>query len=670
MYIETPDSTVFEHYGYTLHLPKYGYGINAATGQLERTDVIKISSDPQKQKWQRTDLPKDWAKKRKAELARQEEDEEYVDPDLEKFRQQEWRRRLCGVWVWINGVATYITGLHYFYLNWWQIDIGYPHYRDPDRKFFYVLQYCLEDPHCGGLLEATKRRQGKTYRGGCFLYEGISRMINSEGGIQSKTGPDARDVVFKKAIVSPFKKLPDFFIPVFDTSKGASPTSELKFAHTTKKGRRAMEDLDKPELNSLIDWASSDKFAYDGRKKQRLFEDEIGKTEEEDVYERHLVNKYCLETDGQWTGFKLGSTTVEDMTSGGAEFKLLWINSDRTKRDANGHTPTGMYRYMTPAYETMFFDDYGMPDVEKAKVYYLNRRAGLAHDPRALSSEIRKNPFNEHEMFRVDGDKCLFNSENLNIQLDWLSWHPDLIERGNFEWKDGVRFSEVIWVKNKNGRWKMPVAFQMTSANAIEKVGGKYIPRNNLHFRIGVDPFKYNKVKDNRRSDCAAFVGQMFNPAEPNDLFNDALICRYRYRAATTALSNEDILKMCWYFGCQALFERNVDHWKHYFLENNCEAFLMKLPGEDEYGVYSDGHGGMIQAICDLLEDMIENSPKKLFFLETVEELLEFDPGDTTRFDETIASGLTKIAMKKKQYRQPGMTGRDVNHFVKFRKVG
>ena len=95
----------------------------------------------------------------------------------------------------------------------------------------------------------------------------------------------------------------------------------------------------------------------------------------------------------------------------------------------------------------------------------------------------------------------------------------------------------------------------------------------------------------------------------------------------------------------------------------------MKLPGEDEYGVYSDGYGGMIQAICDLLEDMIENQSKKLFFRETIEEYLEFDPGDTTKSDETIASGVTKIAMKKKQYRSRQQEGREVSYFIKVRKA-
>ena len=203
-----------KHFFFECHLPPVGYGINASTGQLEKTDVIKRDTRKSEQYWQRTPLPNDWVKLRREEDKRQAIDPDYFNTDLEKFREQEWKRRLCGLWFYINGEPTYITGLHYFYLNWWKIDIGFPEYRDPDRKFFYVLQYAVEDERCGGLVEATKRRQGKTYRGGCFLYEGISRTAETEGGIQSKTATDAKAVVFQKAVVSPFKKLPDFFRPI------------------------------------------------------------------------------------------------------------------------------------------------------------------------------------------------------------------------------------------------------------------------------------------------------------------------------------------------------------------------------------------------------------------------------------------------------------------------
>lgn len=658
-----------EELGGTYHcnVPPLGYGINVVTGLLEKVDIIKRSNKKEEQYWERELLPKDYIKKRKAEELEQEENDEYVDPELEEIRQRHWHRRLCGCWVYINGKPTYLTQLHWFYLQHWQIDIGYPQYREPDRKFFYILLYCILDPRCCGLLEATKRRQGKTYRGGCFVYEDISRTKESEGGLQSKTATDSRDVVFKKAIISPFKKLVDFFRPVFDTSKGLTPTSELKFAHTTKKGRRALEDIDKPELNSLIDWASSEVYAYDGRKKRRIFEDEIGKTQEANIYDRHNVVRYCLETDGEWTGFKLGSTTVEDMASGGAEFLILWNESDMNKRDDNGHTISGMYRIMTPAYETLYFNKFGNPDVEKAKEYYLNRRNGLQNNPRTLASEIRKNPFNVREMFFVDGDSCLYDAMKLNIQLDKISW-GNYTERGVFEWKDGERFTEVIWRADKQGRFEICRGFQIPESNRVVKRNDNYYPNNNFSFAIGCDPFKYDKTKDSRRSDCAALVYKKFDAADKTNIYNDVFVCKYKYRAATTGMQYEDILKMAWYFGCQILFESNVDNWKNYFKEHGCYGFLMVLPGETEPGLYSDGHGKAHQQICDYTESYINNNIDKVFFKDLIKEWLDFKIEDTTKFDLAMSAGYTLIAAREKIYKRTVSSGREItDYFPKYK---
>ena len=110
------------------------------------------------------------------------------------------------------------------------------------------------------MIELTKRRQGKTVRAGVFMFDLISRSKNKNGGIQSKTASDAKNNVFAKSIVGPFKKLPDFFRPVYDQSKGVTPTSELRFYRTTLRGKKSLEDLGKPELESQIDWKSSEKY--------------------------------------------------------------------------------------------------------------------------------------------------------------------------------------------------------------------------------------------------------------------------------------------------------------------------------------------------------------------------------------------------------------------------
>lgn len=655
--------------GYECQLPPVGYGKNRLTGELEHIGVIKNATRTEDQMWRRITLPPDWERRRKVEQAQQANDPEYFDPELEKIRERHWQYRLCGVWMNINGKPVYLTGSYYVYLNWCQIDIGYPHYRDTDRRFYYVWEYCVEDPRCAGLVDIERRRMGKTYKSGSILLDRASLYRNHHGGIQSKTSEDARQV-FKKTVVAFFKKMFDSFRPVYDRSKGLTPSSELRFFQTTTKGRNAEAILNAEELESWIDFGSSEPFYYDGSKLNTYVMDEFGKTMEANVADRWNVVRFCLDQDGHWVGKALLTTTIEEMENGGKNGKILWDTSNPVDRNANGRTKSGLYRFFLPAFETLYFDKYGMPEVERATEYYLNERAGLQSDPRALSSYIRKNPFNIQEAFRIDGDRCLYDSMKLNYQRDAISYKQNLTTRGNFVWENGERFTKVKFEKSSKGRWQ--VAYLMENydhANQVVSRNGRFFPNNNFAFTIGCDPFKYDAVKDQRRSDCAAFAYKKPDALQLTHPYNNTFVAYYRYRADTTALSNEDILKMAWYYGCQVLFERNVDHWRQYFQEAKCEGFLMKLPGEDDYGVYTDGGKKVHQMLADYTEAYINEFIDKVYYDELIEDWLEFDLGKTTAYDVAMAAGFSLIAARDKSYQRKIETTNDISNYFKIRKA-
>ena len=103
--------------GLICHLPPIGMVYNILSGQVEERIIYARSPKKDEQYFEYVSLPKDYQKLRAKEIQRQEEDPEFFDAKLEQFRQQEWDRRLNGYWFYNNGVPTYITGLHYFYLN-------------------------------------------------------------------------------------------------------------------------------------------------------------------------------------------------------------------------------------------------------------------------------------------------------------------------------------------------------------------------------------------------------------------------------------------------------------------------------------------------------------------------------------------------------------------------
>lgn len=641
MYKKLDNGSIENIQGLDCNIPPVGCVYNVLTGDVEKRGVYSRSAKKADQYWEAIKLPLNYSKLRDKEIARQIEDKEFFDPELENFRTQEWDRRLNGFWFNNNGVPTYITGLHYFYLNYWNLDTGLPKYRDTDRKYFYFLQYCIEDPECFGMVEITKRRQGKTFRGGVFLYEYTSRSKNARAGIQSKTGPDAREV-FRKAIIQPFKKLPDFFVPVYDQSKGLTPTSELRFYNTVVKGKKAATILNEDELESMIDWKTSEGISYDGQKLQRYLGDEVGKTADTNVWERYLVTRYChLDDEGRIIGKALLTTTVEDMEQGGAAFKKIWDNSDHTKKTGK-RTPSGLYRYFCPSDHTRYYDQYGLADRERALNEILEERQLLTNDPRSLSAVIRKEPLSWEEAFRIDGSKCLYNAMKLNERLDRLSWKENITTRGNFVWEGGVKDTRVVWEPSRNGRWEVVTLFDKEEdSNKIVKRGDAFYP-NNAEYVMGVDPVDHNQTQDGRRSNGALMVLQKYNSVKENDPYNYAFVCKYMYRPESVQIFYEDVLKTAVYYGCNILFENQKIGIMHYFSDRGYNNFLMWLPERTQPGIAASPKTH--QHIAELTESYINDNHEKLYFKDVIHELLEFDISNTTAFDGAMAMGYALIA--------------------------
>jgi hypothetical protein len=632
------------------HLPPVGMVVNRFTGKLERVPILKRSAKKDEQYWERVPMPTNWQKKEAEERKRQKDDPDYFDHELEKYRQQEWLRRLSGCWVMIEGEPTYLTGEHYFYLQWFTIDTGYPDYRDCDREFFYVWQVVTEDPRAIGLVEITGRRSGKTYRAGSVLLNYISRAKNTYGGIQSKTDEDAAKV-FAKAVVNPYKKLPSFFRPVYDQSTGITPKKSLRFYRTVKKGKQSEEEIGMPELESEIDFKPSSERSYDGYKLHRYIADECGKSEKIDVWERHLVVRYCFESSGQNIGKAIYTTTVEEMESGGKQFKRLWEASNQKERNDNGQTISGLYRFFTPVYKNFRFNKFGKPLEEEAKTYFLNERKSLQGDPRSLSSVIRKKPFTPEEAFRIDGDKCLYDSMRLNDQLDILSLIKNPTTRGNFQWKNGERDTEVEFVPCENGRWEVAWLFEdEAQANNVIKRESRFSPGNNrMKFAIGVDPFDHSQTVDDRRSDGAFAVYKKHNSAEADHEFNQAFVVTYRHRPEKPQIFYEDCLKTCFYFGAPMLYEDQKIGIKFYFEQRGYQDFLQWLPGAIKPGISSGPN--VKQEMAEVTEAYIVDHCHKVRFKGLLTDWLHFKIAETEKFDLGMAAGYALIADKMIQYK-------------------
>jgi hypothetical protein len=652
MYEKIEKGSTIHIQGLDCHLPPEGYVFNILTKQVEFRGIYQRSEIKSEQYWKRIPLPywyadtmKEWDEYDKK---KKDESPEFYDEKLEDFKKQEWDRRLNGFWYMNNGNPTYLTGMHYLYLQWWSIDIGYPKFRIPDLEKFYFMEYCIQDPLCMGMLEVTKRRFGKSFVAGLFVTEYTTRTKMTNGGIQSKTGSDAKKF-FAKTVVNPFRRLPKFFRPEYDMSLGVNPKSEMRFQKTNVRGKKAEENVDKDELGSIIDHQSADTVAYDGQKLHRYVADECGKTTEVNVYDRHEVVRYCLlDDEGKVIGKALYTTTVEKLTSekdGVQEaFKLLWEESNQEKRQENGTTSSGLYRFFMSAKRTRNFDDFGFPDEEKTFLEIEADRETVKNNPRALSARIRKEPLTIDEAFSTDADGCIFNVMNISARESYLKENP-VLKRHIIFYRD---IDQTVKWRNINDK-EEDFHWVITQFPPVGKENNHVFdvrtrkPGRTDDGAIAIDGYS-NSQGGKFGSKASAWIGRRYNLLDPS---NTGKAIGHLYgRPQIKETLHEQVLLAAEYYGYQAWYEHNSDDYLSYFRDRGRVGYLGSYPMstiDPSRRETAERHKGFPTTPFSLTKQAdvgimyFESHINSIDFENLLEDAKKFDPNNRTDYDITVS---------------------------------
>lgn len=664
--------------GLDIHIPPVGYVYNRETDTLEYRGVFARSSIKKDQYWERQGYIDGYDKLVKAEKKRQETDPEFEDPTLGEFRNSCWDKRINGMWFYNNGTPTYITGLHWFYLEW--IDIknkknnGKPNYWESDKEFFWFLQYVIDDPDALGLVFVTRRRQGKTAKSIAFALDQATRTKDFNVGIQSKTEEDAKKIVYYNGITHAFVRLPEFFIPEYDTSAGPRPKNGISFIKTQKRGASA-SDIKSESLGGSITFGTSNVSHYDGDILGAFIGDEIFKSRI-DINERHRVVEFCVtDHDGKWNGKLFYTSTCENIEGFIDQYIQFWSDSDHTRKDEQTNkTINGLYRYFLPADESMNRDVYGFANIEKNREEIMARRKSLRHNKDAYNSYVRKMPLTIEEAFRTSGRTALFDTIALGDRIEVLQWKQDEIyDIGNFYWKDGDQDGDVEWRSESNGRFK--IRWERCGSFTPNHMDARFptakVPGNQMKFVAGCDPYDHRHVTEGSGSSGAFTI---FRKYDINDIDNSHCFCAtYLNRPPTPKMFYEDVLMACVYFGCEVLVENNklglITFLSDY---RNMPYYLMKLKGRKEYGIPSSDKTKELMA--NLLIDYYHEHIGKVDFVDLLRDSIDFDITDTRKSDLTMAAGWNlvgdkKLSVEEAQKRKEKMSGVDLKDlFGKKRK--
>lgn len=663
MFYQIENGTSIDIQGLICHLPPVGYIVDIKTGLLEYRGVSKRSDIPEEQYWDKPTLPS-WYKKiiqeeDNYEKKKKEDSPPFYNADYENFKEQEWDKRLNGLWVMINGTPIYLTGMHYLYLTWWKIDIGSPKFRITDLEYFYFLLYCIEDPECMGMIEICKRRSGKSFRSGLFIMEYITRTKMANGGIQSKTGADAKKL-FGKAVVRPFKKLPRFFRPEYDMSLGITPKTEVRFEQTNVRGKKAEDTLGKDELGSMADHQNADEMAYDGQKLQRYVSDEWAKTKEANIYDRHEVIRYCLlDDEGKIIGKALYTTTVEKLDSdkdGIQEAaRLLWDESDHMNKKETGRTPSGLYRYFMTSDRSKNFDIYGYPDIQKTVTETLADRESVKHNKRALAARIRKEARTIEEAFYDDGEECIFNIININNQKAHLRNNPITHFRYLHYYRDldqVVKYRDIDPDKT-DLYWKMLYLPPDGQQNKFNYEDGFRKPGRADIGVIGVDGYSNSQGGKIYGSKLSGWVFLKFDIRDPE---NTGMFVGHIYgRPSEKEDMYNQILLAAEYLGFTVYIEFASDDYYSFFKNRGRLKYLGKFPKasiepnklktgkvERHYGFPTTEFALTKQN--DVMMTYVEHYCGKILYIELLDDLPKFRPYKRTPSDRTVSAMITLVS--------------------------
>lgn len=657
-----------------------------------KKEILFSNLKKEDQYWRRADEPSGLS---------QDTAEAYTEYIIEEFR-----RRREGIWFMNNGKPEYLTGTHYFALQWVKMEDsgGYMDFRYAQRDMFYFTQACIVDTRCLGELFVKSRRTGYTYQIICQLLNDATSVSNARLGITSKSNDDA-EKAFSKLSYG-FLNLPFFFKPVV---KGVEDSKKfLEFAKPsdrTKTGKKKKDTNTDDYLNTLIDFLPTKNDSYDGQKMFRYLADEASKWAKPANFEKHWGQvSPTFDTGGRIVGKAFVGSTVAAMKDGGEEYYELYKSSLVSKRNKiTGRTPSGLYTYFLPAHKNMeeYTDKYGVCHevVEKGSGFYnaqgiwitigsiqfleAKRLSKKKESDISYNEELRAFPMTLDEAFRDEMNQSTFNTEKILSQIKINEDHDieKTLVRGNFQWKDGVPDTTVEWYPNEKGRFLVSWIPKEEMRNRFEwkSMYGDFSrhPLNGDIGAFGCDPYDISTTVDGVKKDGSysdegsrgskgalhGLTGFSFSDAPNNTFFLE-----YVSRPRTAEMFFEDVLMACVFYGMPILAENNKARLLYHFKNRGYRGFSLARPEkpenrlsptEKELGGIPNSSEDVKQMHAAAIESYIEkyvgedeegNISSNMPFNFTLNDWRKFDINNRTKYDASISSGLAIIAVNRKMY--------------------
>jgi len=634
-------------------------------------DIINYGVPKSKQKWVRLSEYEsyDWTDGWEERIGKNEEQTQFLIDEVRRLDE--------GVWVYINGEVTYLNRYMYFFLQWFVLeDSGeYPEYRDTSLYYYRFIEICEKAKMCNGDTLLKGRRLGATSMVDAKILLKCITCMNKNFGIISKTGDDASAAF--GFVTNAFQSLPPFIKPQIEGNESPKKVLSLKKqANRITKGQRVAGT--KEGLNNKLLWKATNANSFDGGAYEEILIDESGKFPKDVPITKYLqVVTKCVKKGARITGYLSLPTTVNPPNSGGAEYQVVWENSNQDKADYLGQTKTGLYRIMIPAYAGFsgYIDAFGnsvitnpTPEQTKyltetgdcpdptigSKDYLEHIRKTLEGDIEALQEEIRMNPFNAKEVFESANQRCLFNvaeltkrEEELKEKLQEQGLNVTTGELGRRGWFFLLDNGRSKFVDDPKGLWYIHHLLSENESNKFQIVNGKQTPTNEEYGSAGLDSVFSGDAAVDKGSDACLMIHARYssmdeeNTGMPSAMFLGRMEDINKY--------HDQIFAGLIYYGVKMLAERAPVSWIEYANLKKLDNYLYgtkRSDGSEVKGVVAQSNTAMKDEHVEVQVLASLSCIHKIPFIRLIRDMQSFDVNNRTDYDCCMAWGYSLMAAK------------------------
>lgn len=571
----------------------------------------------------------------------------------EGLQAREMRRRTEGVWFYNNGEPTYLTGNHYYSLQWASM-LGCTNNVEPGSSYgqyyqfqrdgiFYYFEICKQTKHGRGGLLIKPKKTGATQAVSLLLLNEATTHREKTIRMMSITESLAKESNFN-FIKYALQKMPTILTP----SRSKQNEGEVIFG-PPNSSRNPLKKRRKSDIEYLNTWlctVPTVKTGFDSFTNYIALIDEFPKIKENTYPEELFMTTNVTVMEGfQRKGTIFGmSYTPETTDTSFYEARQLYKDSKlKTIRYEGGETTSKLICHTLTVQEGMFgcCDVYGRPIPEKLWAEINREIEEVKGFPMKIQAVKRQYPTNESDPWQESSrEDSLFDNVRIGLQIQELE---EMQSMGVFPYEDfnlhyehepvkdtkstRYKFTGKIIVKPvtneeklrgaEHGKFKWydkewtPEWFLNQHINKLQvhKKNGLLAPNPQSPFFISIDPTSYKTKKTTGVGSFNA-IQAFILPNVALDSYigetvtNKRLMIEYLYRQDKPSETLNDIIRLILYLGCMVQIESNMSTWAEALIEMGLGNFLLMI--NDDTGALEPWREGAKQHLFTSQKETID----------------------------------------------------------------